>query len=95
MHSSDLFTTLILALSLIAIVLCTRYAIRWRGWWRAAALVPLVLLVAWLVAVLLRWPSEHTLWPLELMLYGPAALAYVLIVRWRVNILERQRQRPH
>jgi hypothetical protein len=93
MHPSDVLVTLVMAVSLLAIVLCTRYAIRWRGRWRAAALVPLVLLVAWLIAVLLRWPSEHTLWPLELILYGPAALAYILIVRWRVNILERQRQR--
>ncbi len=38
-----------------------------------------------------RWPSEHTLWPFELLLYGPVALAYILIVRYRrVNVVEKR-----
>ncbi len=94
MHLSDLFVTLIMALSLVASGLGIWYAIRWGGWWRAAALVPVVLLLAWLVAVLLGWPSEHTLWPLELLLYGPVALAYILIVRWRVRVAGKQERSP-
>ena len=86
-----LFVTLVMALSIVAIVLGVWYAIRWRGWWRAVALVPVVLLVTWLVAVLLSWPSEHTLWPFELLLYGPVAMAYILIVRYRrVNVVEKR-----
>ena len=82
MLSVDLFVTFVLALPVGAIVLGVWYGIRWRGRWRAAALVPVVLLLAWMAAVALRWPSEHTLWPFELLLYGPVALAYILILRY-------------
>ena len=82
MLSTDLFVTLVLALSVCAIVLGVWYGIRWCGWWRAAALMPVVVLVAWAAAVLLSWPSEHTLWPFELLFYGPVALAYILILRY-------------
>jgi hypothetical protein len=87
----DLFVILVMAVPIVAIVLGVRYGIRWRGWWRAVALVPVVLLLTWLAAVLLSWPSDHTLWPFELLVYGPAALGYILIVRYRrLNLEKRQ-----
>ena len=92
MLSTDLFVTLVLVLSVSAIVLGVSYGIRWRGWWRAAALVPVVLLIAWAAAVLLGWPSDHTLWPFELRLYGPLALAYILILRYHPKGGHRSRR---
>lgn len=77
------FVTQVLVLPVGAIVLGVWYGIRWRGRWRAAALVPVVLLLAWMAAVALSWPSDHNLWPFELLLYGPLALAYILILRQR------------
>lgn len=90
MHSSDIFVVAAVAPLVGALALSVHYATTWYGRWRAAALAPVVLLAGWLVAVLLRWPSEHTLWPFELLLYGPIALVYILIMRW----LER-RQGTH
>jgi hypothetical protein len=51
---------------------------RWRGWWRGAACLPIAVLVAWAVFIvvsILREPSSHNLWPLELILWAAGALA--------------------
>lgn len=51
---------------------------RWRRWWRGAACVPIAALVVWaavIVVGIIRNPTSHNLWPMELILWGAAALA--------------------
>ncbi len=50
---------------------------RWRGWWRGAACAPIAALVVWasVIAVgIIQDPTSHNLWPMELILWGAAAL---------------------
>ena len=76
-----------LFLGAIAVVVVCLY--RWRGWWRLTAALPLVALAAWAVVIVvsvLRDPTSHNLWPMELVLWGAGGLAYLGIValtkRW-------------
>ena len=87
----DLLVTFVMVLALAALGLSTWYAIRWSGRWRVAAFLPVSLLVVWTLTVVLGWPSDHTLWPFELTLWGPVCLAYIAIVRSRhARWMERQ-----
>lgn len=53
---------------------------RWRGRWRAAAVLPL----AWMAFVALRIvfgvvrdPTSHSLWPLELLMWGAGSTVFI------------------
>ncbi len=51
---------------------------RWRGWWRAAACLPIAALIVWalfIVASVMRAPESHNLWPFELILWGVGTFA--------------------
>lgn len=65
----------------LVVWLSVRWSRAWRGGWRAAALLPLIVLAAWTVTLFLSWPGEHTLWPFELLVYGLPLLLYLLVVR--------------
>ncbi len=50
---------------------------RWRGWWRGAACLPIAALVIWaavIVVGIIRNPTSHNLWPMELILWGAGSL---------------------
>lgn len=78
----DLFVVLVLTLGVLTCVMSIWYAIRWVGAWRLAAVLPVLALLAWASSIVLAWPTEHTLWPVELVLGSPVALAYLLVLRW-------------
>lgn len=77
----DSLILLVMAVPIVAIVLSVLAALRWRGQWRLAALVPTVFIALWTLSVFLDWPGEHTLWPIELTLYGLVCLGYMLVLR--------------
>jgi hypothetical protein len=81
---ADLLVLSVLALCLATFAVAARWAVCWRGRWRIAALLPVAALTAWAVSVLIDWPTEHSLWPFELLLLGPASLLYLVVVWfWR------------
>ncbi|MGH8752729.1 MAG: hypothetical protein ACREUJ_02415, partial [Burkholderiales bacterium] len=50
---------------------------KWRGGWRVAAAVPVVLMV--FVVLRIVWgtsrdPTSHNLWPFEILIYGVVSL---------------------
>jgi len=69
------------ALPTLAVWLSVKWSRAWRGGWRAAALLPVIVLGAWTVTLFLSWPDEHTLWPFELLVLGVPLAVYILIVR--------------
>ena len=75
-------------------VLCLR---RWRGAWRAAAALPLVALAIWAIVIVvsvLRDPTSHNLWPMELVLWGAGGLAYLGIVALARRLSRRRQRSP-
>jgi putative Ca2+/H+ antiporter (TMEM165/GDT1 family) len=81
---ADLLVVVVLGLGLATFALAVLWAVRWRGRWRIAALVPIAALTAWAVSVLINWPTEHSLWPFEMLLLGPVGLLYLVVVWfWR------------
>ena len=51
---------------------------RWRGLWRIAAVVPVIVLafvVARIIVDTARDPTSHNLWPIEIVIWGGASLA--------------------
>ena len=80
MSIADLLVLLVLAVCLATFAVAALWTVRWRGRWRIAALVPIVALTVWAVSVLINWPTEHSLWPFELLLLGPASLFYLVVV---------------
>ena len=80
----DVLVVVVMAIPVAAVVLAVQGLVRWEGKWRVAAGIPVMLLAAWTTCLLLGWPTEHTLWPLELLVYGPLGLVYILVLRaWR------------
>ncbi len=75
---------------ILVVWLSVRWSRVWRGGWRAAALLPLVVLAAWTVTLFLSWPDEHTLWPFELLVYGLPLLLYLLVVRGIWGLVSRR-----
>lgn len=67
--------------TILTVWLTVRWSRAWTGVWRAAALVPVAVLTAWIVTLFLSWPHEHTLWPFELAALGVPVLLYLLAVR--------------
>lgn len=73
-------TIIAAALFLGAIILPIIALKRWRGPWRFAAGLPLLVLLA-LAAIIsisiMRDPTAHNLWPFELVVWGVASLIYL------------------
>jgi hypothetical protein len=55
-------------------------AIRYRGRWRIAALVPLLAMVPLAVHAALGYAAGAEAWPLSLVLAAPPAFLYLLLV---------------
>ncbi|MFH1723501.1 MAG: hypothetical protein ABII00_02650 [Elusimicrobiota bacterium] len=91
MHVTTLLVPLVAAMFVAALYLSARWARRWRGMWRGAALLPAIVLAVWALSAVTAWPSEHNLWPLELVLYCPAALLYLALLWGIRRIVERRR----
>ncbi len=87
------FLLIAAALPTLAVWLSVRWSRAWRGGWRAAALMPLVVLAAWLVTLFISWPEEHTLWPFELLVLGIPLLLYILAVRGVRGLVHRLSER--
>ncbi len=57
--------------------------VRWRGPWKMAAIVPLGCVAAISVVVfadLRENPASHNLWPLEVIVWSAAALAFLCML---------------
>jgi hypothetical protein len=80
--SADVLVIIVMAIPIAAVVLAVLAARRWRGAWRIAAVIPLVVVGLWTLSLLIGWPYEHTLWPFELLVYGVVCLAYMLVLRY-------------
>lgn len=90
----DALLLVVMLIPIVAIALSVLAALRWRGQWRLAALVPVVFIAAWTLSVVLAWPTDHTLWPAELLLYGLVCLAYMLVLRHARGRLTATDSRP-
>jgi hypothetical protein len=56
---------------------------KWRGGWRLAAALPfaaIAFVVGRIVIDTARDPTSHNLWPLEIVLYGAAGLAFIVLL---------------
>lgn len=89
MSSVDVLVIVVMAIPLAAVVLAVMGVRSWRGAWRVAAVLPLALVALWILSLVTSWPNEHTLWPLELLVYGVLCLAYMLVVRYAHGRLAR------
>ena len=81
-------------LPILAVYLTVKWIAEWRGVWRLAATVPIMLVGAWLVVLLATSPGSHTLWPFELAAVGVVGALYrvsfflintILIIFWRFS----------
>lgn len=67
---------------------------QWSGWWRVAALVPLIATVPLIAQALYGLTIGSNLWPLWLLFFMPLAFLYLLVVavaRWLAVSLRRKR----
>lgn len=67
---------------------------RWRGGWRVVAALPLVALVAWaivIIASILRDPTSHNLWPMELSLWCAGGYLWLGLLALARRLLRRSR----
>ncbi len=55
-----------------------RFLLDWRGWWRAAAGLPLVPMVPIIAYTLMALSAASNLWPILLIFTVPVAFAYLL-----------------
>jgi hypothetical protein len=63
---------------------------RWRGGWRAAAAVPTVAMAFVVLRILIdtvRDPTSHNLWPLEILIWGGACVAFMLALKLARRLL--------
>jgi hypothetical protein len=95
MQSSGFGTTLLgllvipllFGIPLLVLALCVVAVVRWKGGWRYAGGLPLVLFGIWLVMFLIdvaRDPTSHNLWPFEMLMwagYTAVWLTVLFIVR--------------
>jgi hypothetical protein len=85
------FMLLMLALLIGSIALPVRSVWRWRGGWRIAAGVPLILMafvVLRIVSDTTRDPTSHNLWPFEILMFGGVAIVVtvaLMVVRRLLN----------
>ncbi|HEX5472408.1 MAG TPA: hypothetical protein VFW73_11000 [Lacipirellulaceae bacterium] len=66
--------------------------LRWRGGWRIAGLVPLLLMVPVFVITAIALAEKSNLWPIILIFVAPVGTAYLVIlfvIRWKLMA------RPH
>ena len=65
-----LFTLFVLILSIGLAVFGARALVRWRGGWRWAALIPLLLVLGVALRIVVETradPTSHNLWPFEVL----------------------------
>jgi hypothetical protein len=58
---------------------------KWRGGWRLAACLPLLLMVPVIVATAIALAKQSNLWPIVLIFAAPVGTGYLLLlmlVRW-------------
>jgi hypothetical protein len=63
---------------------------RWRGGWRAAAAVPVVVMAFIVLRILIdaaRDPTSHNLWPFEIVMWGGACVAFMLALKLARRVL--------
>jgi len=63
---------------------------RWRGGWRAAAAVPIVVMTFVVLRIVVdtaRDPTSHNLWPFEVVMWGGACVAFMLVLRFTRRVL--------
>ena len=56
---------------------------KWRGGWRLAAALPvamMVFVVARIVIDTAKDPTSHNLWPFEILMFGAASVAAVVLL---------------
>jgi hypothetical protein len=56
---------------------------KWRGGWRAAAIVPLLLILFVVGRIVIDGildRTSHNLWPFEILFAGAAAVGFVLVL---------------
>jgi hypothetical protein len=56
---------------------------KWRGGWRVAAAVPALLMAFVVLRIIVdvgRDPTSHNLWPLEILMFGAASVAIILVL---------------
>lgn len=78
------FMLLVLALLLTGIGVPLWSAWKWRGGWRIAAAVPIVVVGFVVLRILIdtaRDPTSHNLWPLEILIFGTGALAIIGVLK--------------
>jgi len=66
---------------------------RWRGFWRLAALIPLIL-VGFVLGRIAVDPSQHYLLAFEALVWCSLALAFLGLlaaIRWGVEVMHRRR----
>jgi hypothetical protein len=77
----DIFFFLVIAILFLSFAILEIVAIRrWRGGWRAGALLPAVALAAVIANILvgtLRDRTSHNLWPLEIVVWSAGGLAFL------------------
>jgi len=54
--------------------------VRWRGGWRIAAAVPLLLMIPVFGVTTSGFAHQSNLWPISLLFAAPVALLYLLIL---------------
>ena len=63
---------------------------RWRGGWRAAAAVPIAAMsfvVLRIVFDTARDPTSHNLWPFEILMWGGASVAFIVVLKYARRVL--------
>src|SRR5688572_5215283 len=91
-----LFTLVVLTLGIGLAVFGVRALVRWRGGWRWAALVPLLLLLGVVlnIAVDIRTdPTAHNLWPFEVLAMVVIASAVLGLIELYRMVVTRHARR--
>ena len=57
---------------------------KWRGGWRAASAIPMVVMGFVVLRVIFdtaRDPTSHNLWPFEILMWGAASFAFMFVLK--------------
>ena len=63
---------------------------RWRGGWRAGAAVPVAIMAFVVLRIVVdtaRDPTSHNLWPFEIVMWGGACVAFMLVLKFARRVL--------
>ena len=97
MNKQVLFGAMIIQLggaSALAYIPLQIYLFRkWRGGWRLAACLPLLLMVPVIVATAIALAKQSNLWPIVLIFAAPVGTGYLLLLML-VQWLKRDRVTP-